>query len=169
MKTLFFATGCLLIVTCASYREVAATGIANEVLLAEFHEGGMTIGHVSDPLAIANWELRIANNGSVEQRLFDESAGKWRIFEGPRINENELASIVSDCGTLPVSDPAGTQVVLGRIATDTTYLRIVSHSSAGTRDVLAFAPKTSRPEFTRFLQVWKRITRHRPVPQSPGG
>jgi hypothetical protein len=34
----------------------------------------MTVGHISDPLAVANWELRVANNGAVEQRLFDESA-----------------------------------------------------------------------------------------------
>lgn len=169
MKTLLLATVCLLILTCASYREVATSGITDEVVFAEFHEGGMTVGHISDPLAVANWELRVANNGSVEQRLFDESALTWRIFKGPSLKANELSSIVSACETLPAGERAGAQVVLGRIATDTTYLRIVSHSDAGSRDVLAFAPKTSSSEFAQFLQVWKRIAKHRPVPQSPGG
>jgi hypothetical protein len=171
MKTILAAMACLLIAACASYREVARTGIANEVVLVEFHEGGMTIGHVSDPLSIANWDLRIGANGAVEQRLFDESAGVWRIFEGRRLAESELASIVSDCEMLPVAafTSASTQVTLGRIATDTTYLRIVLHSSGETRDVVAFAPKPSIPEFSQFLRIWKRIARHRPVSQSPGG
>jgi hypothetical protein len=169
MKTILAATACLLIAACASYREVARASIANEVVLAEFHEGGMTIGQVSDPLSIANWELRIGANGAVEQRLYDESAGVWRIFEGPPLGESELTSIVSECETLPLAASTSTQVTLGRIASDTTYLRIVLHLSAGTRDVVAFAPKASSPEFAQFLRIWKRIARHRPVPQSPGG
>jgi len=169
MKVILLFTCCLMILACASYRELASPRIANEVVFAEFHEGGMTIGHISDPLAIANWELRVASNGAVEQRLYDESSGKWRVFEGPAIEKTELASILSDCEALPAGEPAGTPVYLGRIATDTTYLRIVSHLSAGTRDVMAFAPKMSGAEYARFLRVWKRVAHHRPVPQSPGG
>ena len=168
-KTILFSSCCLIILACASYREVAAARIANEVVFAEFHGGGMTIGHISDPLAVANWELRVANDGSVEQRLYDELAREWRIFDGAAIEKTELDSILSECETLPAGEPAGAPVYLGRVATDTTYLRIVSHSSAGTRDVIAFAPKRSSAEFARFLRVWKRITNHRPVPQSPGG
>jgi len=169
MKTILAATACLLIAACASYREVARASIANAAVFAEFHEGGMTFGQVSDPLSIANWELRIGANGAVEQRLYDESASVWRIFQGPSLTESEVASIVSECETLPVAASSSTQVMLGRIATDTTYLRIVLRSPGGTRDVVAFAPKPSSPEFAQFLRIWKRIARHRPVPQSPGG
>jgi hypothetical protein len=124
MKTILLSACCAILVACSSYRELTSPRIANEVILAEFHKGGMTIGRISNPLGIASWELRIASSGSVEQRLYDESSGKWRVFEGPAIEKTELGSILSECETLPAGEPIGRPVYLGRIATDTTYLRI---------------------------------------------
>jgi hypothetical protein len=139
------------------------------VILAEFHEGGFTIGRVEDPLSVANWELRIAHDGSLEQRVYDEQKQTWRYFQGKPLVLAHLQNLIQLCQTLPRARAGEESVTFGVTATDTTYLHIVLRMGDERRDVFAFRNQPHPANSKEFVRIWRAIAQVRPIAQTPSG
>jgi len=126
-----------------------------------------------DPIIFAqlvsseSWELRVAKNGTVQQRVLGASG--WRtVTRRTRLSAAEIEDLVRICEALPENDD-GEPVYLGSAAVGTTFAHIKLAQQYGPRDVYIYRPN-EQPMFSESaLDAWHVLLSVRPLQDTPTG